>query len=67
MNDLIEKYIKNSKYKIAYSESPDARGIDNALIYNSDKFGIESVNPIKIKFDEPKSSRDILFVQLIDS
>jgi predicted extracellular nuclease len=63
--DLVEKYIKNSNYKIAYSESPDARGIDNALIYNSAKFGIESVNPIKIEFDEPKSSRDILFVQLV--
>ncbi|MCW8849676.1 MAG: hypothetical protein OQJ81_06815 [Melioribacteraceae bacterium] len=65
LEDLIDKYIENPKYEIAYSESPDARGIDNALIYNSDKFGIESVNPIKIEFDEPKSSRDILFVQLI--
>ena len=66
LNDLVEKYIKNSNYDIAYSESPDARGIDNALIYNSSKFGIESIKSIKIKFDEPKSSRDILFVKFIE-
>ncbi|MCB0743042.1 MAG: hypothetical protein KDC67_04000 [Ignavibacteriae bacterium] len=63
--DLTENYLENKNYKIAYSESPDARGIDNGLIYNSEVFGIESVNPLSIQFDEPKSSRDILFVQLV--
>lgn len=66
LTDLIDKYLDRKDYKVAYSESPDARGIDNALIYNSSKFGVESVNPIKIKFDKPKSSRDILFVQLVE-
>ncbi len=31
---LIEEFIKDEKYEIAYSESPDNRGIDNALIFN---------------------------------
>ncbi len=62
---LIEKYIEKTKYKVAYSESPDVRGIDNALIYNSDIFGIQSINSLVIIFDEPKSSRDILYVKLI--
>ncbi|MCB0748507.1 MAG: endonuclease/exonuclease/phosphatase family protein, partial [Ignavibacteriae bacterium] len=44
--DLTENYLENKNYKIAYSESPDARGIDNGLIYNSEVFGIESVNPL---------------------
>lgn len=64
--DLIDKYLDKKEYKVAYSESPDARGIDNALIYNSSKFGVESINPIKIDFDQPKSSRDILFVRLVE-
>lgn len=64
--NLIDNYLDKKKYKVAYSESPDARGIDNALIYNSMIFGVESINPIKIDFEEPKSSRDILFVQLVE-
>lgn len=64
--DLVNNYLKSSNYKIAYSESPDARGIDNGLIYNSNRFELKSTNPISIKFDEPKSSRDILHVQLVE-
>ncbi len=62
--NLIHNFIKNDKYKIAYSESPDHRGIDNGLIYNSKKFDLIDVDPVKIKFDKPKSSRDILHVEL---
>ncbi|MBK8946510.1 MAG: hypothetical protein IPM32_14740 [Ignavibacteriae bacterium] len=58
---LVDKYLDNSKYKITHSESPDGRGIDNALIYNSEKFDLQYSESIKIKFDEKKSSRDILF------
>ncbi len=61
---LVDKYLDKSKYKIAYSESPDTRGIDNALIYNSSKFEVKNISSIKIKFEEKKSSRDILHVQL---
>jgi exonuclease III len=66
LRDIVDNYLKRSNYEIAYSESPDARGIDNGLIYNSSKFGLKSINPLTIKFDEPKSSRDILYVQLVD-
>ncbi len=66
IDDLVGNYLHKKYYKVAYSESPDARGIDNALIYNHKKFDLESINPIQIKFDKPKSSRDILHVQLIE-
>lgn len=65
LSNLIDEYVKKDKYQLAYSESPDARGIDNALIYNSQKFGVEAISPIKIEFDSPKSSRDILYVKLV--
>ncbi|MBK7106720.1 MAG: endonuclease [Ignavibacteriae bacterium] len=64
MEILVDKYLDNSKYKIAHSESPDGRGIDNALIYNSEKFDLQNSESIKIKFDEKKSSRDILHTTL---
>ncbi|MBK7979668.1 MAG: endonuclease/exonuclease/phosphatase family protein [Ignavibacteriae bacterium] len=64
LKSLINNYLKSDYYKTAYSESPDERGIDVGLIYNSRKFQLKKVESVKIKFDEPKSSRDILFVKL---
>lgn len=64
LQKMINNFIKGGKYKIAYSESPDKRGIDNGLIYNTLKFDLIRAKPLKINFDEPKSSRDILHVEL---
>jgi len=64
LDDLINNYLDKPEYKFVYSESPDTRGIDNALIYNRQKFNLVSSSSIAIEFDEPKSSRKILFAQL---
>ncbi len=49
LKDLIKKIKSNKKYKIAYAESPDERGIDNGLIFNSEKFSLLSILPHEIK------------------
>ena len=35
LKDLISKIKSDKSYNIAYAESPDERGIDNGLIFNS--------------------------------
>ncbi len=58
---LNEKYHKKN-YSIVHFESPDLRGIDTALLYNSDKFTVTDSYPIEIPMeDEP--TRDILYVK----
>jgi endonuclease/exonuclease/phosphatase family metal-dependent hydrolase len=40
LDTMISKYLSDQPYKTAYLESPDGRGIDNGIIYNSKKFSI---------------------------
>ena len=35
LDSMISKYLSDKSYKTAYLESPDGRGIDNGIIYNS--------------------------------
>jgi endonuclease/exonuclease/phosphatase family metal-dependent hydrolase len=60
---LIRNFFKDKNFKSAYAESPDERGIDNGLIYNSDKFSLLSVLSDTIKL-EGDSTRLILNVNL---
>ncbi len=65
--NLLERIIKNTsgkKYKIAYAESPDHRGIDVGLIYNSDIFKLSDVEPIKVVLPNHRETRYILHVTL---
>ena len=45
---LITKIKSDKTYDIAYAESPDERGIDNGLIFNSKKFSLIKVYPHEI-------------------
>lgn len=42
-------YLKATPYKIIHKESPDGRGIDVALLYNSSKVSLSEVNYIQSK------------------
>ncbi len=54
----------NGLNKVAHVESPDKRGIDNALIYNSNFFKVSSVEGLTVPFEgEDYFTRDILHVQ----
>lgn len=57
--------LKNANYGIAHTDSPDARGIDCALLYNKNEFKYLNHDVIGIKFpNEPNfKTRDILHVQ----
>ncbi|NQU88699.1 MAG: endonuclease/exonuclease/phosphatase family protein [Mariniphaga sp.] len=64
--DLVETdLLKARNYKIVHYESPDFRGIDNALIYRSDEFTVEESKPVKVVFenDQDYVTRDILYVK----
>lgn len=43
VKELNDNYLSSLKYDIAYLESPDGRGIDVGMYYNSEKFSLISV------------------------
>ena len=68
INDLIKSTpLKWRTYEVVHQESPDARGIDVALLYRSDKAKLLSQQFIKITFpfDTAKKTRDILYATLL--
>jgi endonuclease/exonuclease/phosphatase family metal-dependent hydrolase len=53
------------RYRVIHRESPDERGIDNAMIYDADQFTPVAVYSIPVRLDETNSdrTRDILYVK----
>ena len=43
LDTLISEYLSDKTYKVAYLESPDGRGIDNGIVYNSKAFSLLDV------------------------
>ncbi|RPH04121.1 MAG: endonuclease/exonuclease/phosphatase family protein [bacterium TMED46] len=62
LNDLNIAY-PDRDYRIIHYESPDNRGIDNALLYDPDRFSIISSKPILNKLKNGGATRDILYVE----
>lgn len=62
--DLIKGPLKNLHYRFSHFESPDARGVDVALLYKPESFKPFLEEPLTITFpDSPHSkTRDILYV-----
>lgn len=55
--------LKNLRYKYVHYESPDARGVDVALLYQPEMFKPFRSQPIRINFPNSDSkTRDILYV-----
>ena len=55
--------LKNLDYRYVHYESPDARGIDVALLYQADQFSPFHSEPIPINFSNPPyKTRDIPYV-----
>ena len=61
LNDLNNAY-KERNYEIIHYESPDNRGIDNALLYDKNRFSIISSRAIENKLKNGGPTRDILYV-----
>lgn len=55
--------LKNLDYRYVHYESPDARGVDVALLYQRDQFIPLHSEPMSIRFtDTSSTTRDILYV-----
>lgn len=66
LRDLLKSTpLKWRNYEIVHKESPDARGIDVALLYRSDKFKLINSQFLKVvfSFDTTKKTRDILYAK----
>ncbi len=50
-------------YKIIHYDSPDSRGIDNALLYDPNVFNMISSTPIQNTLPDGNLTRDILYVK----
>lgn len=60
LDTLISKYLSDKTYKTAYLESPDYRGIDNGIIYNSNKLKLLSLSGDTVNIGADLSTRLIL-------
>jgi endonuclease/exonuclease/phosphatase family metal-dependent hydrolase len=66
LEDLIQtRALRRGHYGIVHYESPDARGIDNALLYRMQDFRVTSSRaiPVSFPFDPSGTTRDILYVK----
>ena len=61
LNDLNNAY-QERDYSIIHYDSPDNRGIDNALLYDKNRFLIVSSKPIVNRLKNGGNTRDILYV-----
>jgi predicted extracellular nuclease len=64
LDTLINNYLNIKNYKVAYAESPDERGIDVGLIYNSDLFKLISIKADTVNLPKNDKTRLILNVIL---
>jgi hypothetical protein len=65
LDTMVARFLPDKKYKTAYAESPDNRGIDNGLIFNSDKFSLISVVGDTVNLSDNYPTRLILNVNLL--
>ena len=61
LQDLNRSYT-NRDYDIIHYDSPDERGIDNALLYDKSRFTVLNSKPIHNSLNSNDKTRDILYV-----
>jgi len=61
--EMLNNKYPEKNYSIVHYESPDLRGIDAALLYDTNKFTVLDSYPIEIPFGTEAPSRDILYVE----
>lgn len=62
---MVAKYLSDLNYQIAYLESPDNRGIDNGLIFKSDKFTLLNLQADTVHLSDGWPTRLIFGVNLL--
>ena len=63
---MVDKFLNDLNYKIAYIESPDNRGIDNGLIYRTTEFRLLNVQADTVHLPDNEVTRLILGVNLLN-
>jgi predicted extracellular nuclease len=59
LDTLFQKYLNAKSYRVVCYESPDPRGIDVGIVYNSEKFQLLDSKPHRVNLGQG-STRDIL-------
>jgi hypothetical protein len=65
LSEMVKKYLSDLDYKIAYLESPDNRGIDNGLLFKSDKFRLLNVQADTVHLPDGWPTRLIFGANLL--
>ena len=65
LQEMVNTYLSDLNYKIAYIESPDNRGIDNGLIFKSDKFTLLNVQADTVHLSDGWPTRLIFGANLL--
>lgn len=63
LTDLTKYALKAYKYEFTHYESPDARGIDVALLYHPRQFTPLCSQPITVELPDSRPTRDILYAK----
>lgn len=67
LDSMINKFLPDLKYKTAYLESPDNRGIDNGLIFKADKFKLLNVQADTVHLSDGWPTRLIFGANLLSN
>lgn len=63
VKDLCMQNLRNLPYSYVHFDSPDARGIDVAMLYRTDMFAVGQTYPIRVPVAaDERPTRDILYV-----
>ncbi|MBN1300229.1 MAG: endonuclease/exonuclease/phosphatase family protein [Melioribacteraceae bacterium] len=65
LDTLFARYFEKDKYAVAYAESPDNRGIDCGMVYNTLLFDYICTENIPVILHDKYPTRDILHVKLL--
>jgi hypothetical protein len=65
LSSIVNKFLPELDYKIAYLESPDNRGIDNGLLYKADKFKLLNLQADTVYLSDGWPTRLIIGVNLL--
>lgn len=65
LEQMVGKYLSDLNYSIAYLESPDNRGIDNGLIFKSDKFKLLNLQADTVHLSDDWPTRLTFGVNLL--
>lgn len=67
LEEMVKKYLSDLSYKTAYLESPDNRGIDNGLIFKSNKFKLLNVQADTVHLSDGWPTRLIFGANLLSN